>query len=169
MEKCQNKCKAAVIIGGGLLGLEAAKACYDMAVPEVHVLQNSSRLMSRQLDQAGGDLLKRKIEELAQAPQSIHVHCSSQTKQITVNDEGEVCGVSNPLLYTLCFGWSHALLNLVAMIETHVDGTRIRFSSKTTSKSSASWSLSALESDHVTRCDVSFPLNLLKTNVSRAL
>ena len=51
MDKCRDNCRSALVIGGGLLGLEAAKACYDMAVPDVHVVQNSSKLMSRQLDQ----------------------------------------------------------------------------------------------------------------------
>eukprot|EP01051_Picozoa_sp_SAG22_P003112 SAG22_NODE_147_length_17533_cov_46.384536_11_plen_545_part_00 len=95
MEKCkEDGCTSALVVGGGLLGLEAAKACYDMAVPKVHVVQNSSKLMSRQLDQAGGDLLKKKIEELAVAPQTIEVHCSKQSKHLAINKQtGAIEGV----------------------------------------------------------------------------
>ena len=99
IEDCQqiieaaSSCKAAAVIGGGLLGLEGAKACYDMNVPEVHVVEGAPRLMVRQLDQEGGDLLKRKIEALAEAPQTIHTHCDAATKQITCDQSGRVTGL----------------------------------------------------------------------------
>ncbi|HEO64545.1 MAG TPA: NAD(P)/FAD-dependent oxidoreductase, partial [Spirochaetes bacterium] len=47
----ENK-KKAVVIGGGLLGLEAAKALIDLGL-ETHVIEMAPRLMPRQLDVAG--------------------------------------------------------------------------------------------------------------------
>ena len=43
--------KNAVVIGGGLLGLEAAKAAVDLGLT-THVIEFASRLMPRQLDEA---------------------------------------------------------------------------------------------------------------------
>ena len=47
-----QKCTSCVVMGGGLLGLEAAKACADLNM-KTHVLEAFSRLMPRQLDDAG--------------------------------------------------------------------------------------------------------------------
>jgi len=56
------------VIGGGLLGLEAAKAIYDLGRRlhpiEVQVIEVAPNLMPRQLDPQGAGLLKEKIEEL---------------------------------------------------------------------------------------------------------
>ena len=51
------------VIGGGLLGLEAAKAAYDLGL-ETHVIEFAPRLMPRQLDQAGSNFLVKHIEDL---------------------------------------------------------------------------------------------------------
>jgi nitrite reductase (NADH) large subunit len=55
--------KIGAVIGGGLLGLEAAKALKDLKL-KTHVVQFSSRLMSAQLDTGGADMLAAKIEAL---------------------------------------------------------------------------------------------------------
>lgn len=68
--------KRAAVIGGGLLGLEAAKAAYDLGL-EVHVVEFAQGLMPRQLDAAGAGLLKEKIEELG-----VRVHLGKQTTRI---------------------------------------------------------------------------------------
>ncbi|MDI1475250.1 FAD-dependent oxidoreductase [Polyangium sp. y55x31] len=56
------------VIGGGLLGLEAAKAIYDLGRRlhpiEVQVIEVAPGLMPRQLDAQGAGVLKEKIEEL---------------------------------------------------------------------------------------------------------
>lgn len=57
------KAKKAAVIGGGLLGLEAAKAMIDLDL-ETHVVEHSPRLMPRQLDEAGATFLKTKLEHL---------------------------------------------------------------------------------------------------------
>ena len=66
----------AAVIGGGLLGLEAAKAIYDLGL-EVHVIESGAGLMHRQLDAAGSGLLKSKIEDLG-----VRVHLGKQTARI---------------------------------------------------------------------------------------
>ena len=55
--------KVGVVVGGGLLGLEAAKALKDLGL-ETHVVEFAPRLMAVQLDEAGGAMLRRKIEDL---------------------------------------------------------------------------------------------------------
>lgn len=52
-----------VVIGGGLLGLEAARGMFGRGVP-VTVVEHEGRLMARQLDNEGGALLRREIEAL---------------------------------------------------------------------------------------------------------
>ena len=44
--------KSCAVIGGGLLGLEAAKAAYDLGL-ETHVIEFAQRLMPRQVDDEG--------------------------------------------------------------------------------------------------------------------
>lgn len=78
--KNQGRFKAAVL-GGGLLGLEAANATKELGM-ETHVIEFAPRLMPRQLDQAASDLLKSKIEDLG-----ITVHLSKNSKQILGEDE----------------------------------------------------------------------------------
>ncbi len=51
------------VIGGGLLGLEAAKALRDLGL-ETHVVEVAPRLMPRQLDDVGAGALRTRIEEL---------------------------------------------------------------------------------------------------------
>jgi nitrite reductase (NADH) large subunit len=52
-----------VVVGGGLLGLEAAKALCDLGL-HVTVLHLDSVLMNAQLDGPGGELLRRAIEKM---------------------------------------------------------------------------------------------------------
>lgn len=70
------KSKSAAVIGGGLLGLEAAKAAYDMGL-ETHVVEFAPRLMPRQIDNSGSDILVKKIENLG-----VEVHLNKATKEI---------------------------------------------------------------------------------------
>jgi nitrite reductase (NADH) large subunit len=54
---------SAVVVGGGLLGLEAAKALCDLGL-HVTVLHLDAVLMNAQLDRFGGELLQRAIEKM---------------------------------------------------------------------------------------------------------
>jgi nitrite reductase (NADH) large subunit len=76
------KCKSAAVIGGGLLGLEAAKALVDMNL-EAHVVEFAPRLMPRQIDDAGSKMLQSKISELG-----VEVHLSKATQKIEGGDQG---------------------------------------------------------------------------------
>lgn len=78
--------KKAAVIGGGLLGLEAAKAAYDLGL-ETHVVEFASRLMPRQIDESGSRVLVGKINALG-----VQVHLNKNTKQILGN--GKVEGMS---------------------------------------------------------------------------
>ncbi len=74
--------KRCAVLGGGLLGLEAAKAAYDLGL-ETHIVEFAPRLMPRQVDDTGSRILVRKIEELG-----VQVHLGKATKSI--QGEGRV-------------------------------------------------------------------------------
>jgi nitrite reductase (NADH) large subunit len=67
---------AGVVIGGGLLGLEAANALRQFGL-QTHVVEMAPRLMAQQLDEAGGALLGRMMSDLG-----IAVHVGVGTKAI---------------------------------------------------------------------------------------
>ncbi|KTG16193.1 MULTISPECIES: nitrite reductase large subunit NirB [unclassified Guyparkeria] len=69
-----------VVVGGGLLGLEAANALKNLGL-ETHVVEFAPQLMPAQLDLAGGDMLRRQIEAL-----DVQVHTGKATQLI---DAGE--------------------------------------------------------------------------------
>ncbi|AMA47190.1 nitrite reductase large subunit NirB [Pseudomonas alabamensis] len=72
-----NNARRGVVVGGGLLGLEAANALRSLGL-EAHVVEFAPRLMPVQLDEAGGVALKARIEALG-----VHVHLSCSTQSIT--------------------------------------------------------------------------------------
>ncbi len=59
-----KKAKKGAVIGGGLLGLEAAKAMIDLGVTDTSVIEFAPRLMPRQIDEVGSNLLKGKLENI---------------------------------------------------------------------------------------------------------
>src|SRR5262245_46406548 len=65
-----------VVIGGGLLGLEAANALRQFGL-QTHVVEMAPRLMAQQLDEAGGALLGRMVTDLG-----ISVHVGVGTDSI---------------------------------------------------------------------------------------
>jgi len=71
--------KRAAVIGGGLLGLEAAKAAYDLGL-ETHVIEFAPRLMPRQIDDAGSKILVQRIESLG-----VKVHLNKATQEVLGN------------------------------------------------------------------------------------
>ncbi|APR78435.1 Nitrite reductase [NAD(P)H] large subunit protein [Minicystis rosea] len=58
-----SSAKRAAVIGGGLLGLEAARAVHALGL-EVHIIEAHPGLMSRQLDATGARLLGERVETL---------------------------------------------------------------------------------------------------------
>jgi len=71
--------KKGVVVGGGLLGLEAAKALVTLGL-DTYVVEFAPQLMGVQLDAAGGEILKRKIETLG-----VKVLTGKNTKEILSN------------------------------------------------------------------------------------
>lgn len=75
-----NGATEAAVLGGGLLGLEAAKAVRDLGL-NPHVVEFAPRLMPRQLDKGASDMLQSKIEEL-----NIGIHLNKSTQYIAGED-----------------------------------------------------------------------------------
>ena len=73
--------KTGVVVGGGLLGLEAANALREAGL-DTHVVEFAPRLMAVQLDEGGGKLLRSKIEGLG-----VSVHTEKNTKEIVAGEE----------------------------------------------------------------------------------
>jgi len=76
IEATARHSKNGVVVGGGLLGLEAAGALKALGV-ETHVLEFAPVLMAEQLDQQGGQMLRRKIESIG-----VKVHTGKNTQEI---------------------------------------------------------------------------------------
>ncbi len=74
--------KVGSVVGGGLLGLEAAKALQDLGL-KTNIIQFSPRLMSAQLDDGGAKMLADKIEALG-----LSVLTNKNTLEIV---DGEQC------------------------------------------------------------------------------
>ena len=85
--------KSAVVIGGGLLGLEAAAglALRGMSVTVIHLM---GHLMERQLDPAAGYLLQKDLEK-----RGIKVHCQGATKAILGEDRAEAVLLEDGTVY----------------------------------------------------------------------
>ncbi|MDO8732204.1 MAG: nitrite reductase large subunit NirB [Actinomycetota bacterium] len=79
--------RTGVVIGGGLLGLEAANAVSSLGLT-AHVVELAERLMPAQLDLGGATMLRRRIEEMG-----IEVHLSTQTQRILETEAEGVVGL----------------------------------------------------------------------------
>ncbi|MBV7544027.1 FAD-dependent oxidoreductase [Acidovorax sp. sic0104] len=77
----------AVVIGGGLLGLEAANGLMKrgMAVSVVHV---GKTLMERQLDDVAGRMLQQTLQE-----RGMNFLLNAQTQELVAGPDGRVCAV----------------------------------------------------------------------------
>ncbi|WP_176736396.1 nitrite reductase large subunit NirB [Oligoflexus tunisiensis] len=84
-----SRCRRALVIGGGLLGLEAAKALYDLGL-ETSVMEVADRLMPRQLDEQGALLLKSSIEALG-----VQVFTSQKIQGIVGKDRVQGLSLAN--------------------------------------------------------------------------
>jgi nitrite reductase (NADH) large subunit len=68
--------RSVAVLGGGLLGLEAARALSALGL-KTHVIELAPRLMPRQLDDAGARLLRKSIEALG-----IETHLGMATREV---------------------------------------------------------------------------------------
>jgi nitrite reductase (NADH) large subunit len=79
----------AAVLGGGLLGLEAANASKELGMT-THVIEFAPKLMPRQLDQTASDLLQSKIESLG-----MKIHLGKNSKEIIGESEIEAIGFTD--------------------------------------------------------------------------
>jgi nitrite reductase (NADH) large subunit len=85
IRSASSQAKSGVVIGGGLLGLEAAKALKDLGL-ETHVVEFAPRLMVVQVDDAGGSILRARIGDLG-----VGIHTAKQTIAIADGRERKHC------------------------------------------------------------------------------
>ncbi|MGP3999469.1 nitrite reductase large subunit NirB [Streptomyces sp. 8N706] len=76
------------VVGGGLLGLEAAGALKGLGL-DTHIVEFAPRLMPVQVDDGGGAALLRTIEDMG-----LTVHTGVGTQEVTTDDSGTVAGMS---------------------------------------------------------------------------
>ncbi|WP_433856213.1 nitrite reductase large subunit NirB [Streptomyces kronopolitis] len=84
IERYAAGARTGVVVGGGLLGLEAAGALRGLGL-RTHVVEFSPRLMALQVDEGGGRALRRTIEEMGLA-----VHTGVGGKEIVADASGAV-------------------------------------------------------------------------------
>jgi nitrite reductase (NADH) large subunit len=72
------------VVGGGLLGLEAANALSGLGL-DTHVVEFAPRLMALQVDDAGGEQLRNHISQ-----RGIRIHTDARTEAIEVDQTGGV-------------------------------------------------------------------------------
>ncbi|WP_085505992.1 nitrite reductase large subunit NirB [Thalassobacillus devorans] len=83
MIECSNHYKKAVVIGGGLLGLEAARGLLNLGM-EVDVVHLADYLMERQLDKTAGKMLQKELEK-----QGMNFLLEKQSEEIIGTDRVE--------------------------------------------------------------------------------
>ena len=88
IESSARQSSVGVVVGGGLLGLEAANALKQAGL-QTHVVEFAPQLMAVQVDAGGGRLLKSKIESLG-----VQVHTEKATEKIVSGESSR---------YKMCF------------------------------------------------------------------
>lgn len=94
---CAKRSKTGVVVGGGLLGLEAAGALRKLNV-ETHIVEFADVLMAEQLDTMGGALLRKKIEAM-----NISIHTLKNTKRIMDTEHGKTMQFTDSSSLTVDF------------------------------------------------------------------
>ena len=77
-----SEAKTGVVVGGGLLGLEAADALRRLGLT-THIVEVAPRLMPMQIDAGGGEVLRREVERLG-----LHVHTDTRMTGIEQSTPG---------------------------------------------------------------------------------
>lgn len=86
----QHKGETAVTVGGGLLGLEAAKAMTDLQdFGNVKLIDRNKWVLARQLDGDAGSLVSRKIQELG-----LDVLHQKRVSVVNTDAENNVTGIT---------------------------------------------------------------------------
>jgi len=76
-----KKCKNAVVVGGGLLGLEISAALRKLGL-NVTILEFAPWLLPRQVDQEGSNVLISEFQKMG-----MEIRCGAQTEEIVGNSE----------------------------------------------------------------------------------
>ncbi|MFJ8695461.1 nitrite reductase large subunit NirB [Streptomyces roseolilacinus] len=87
IEEYAKGARTGAVVGGGLLGLEAAGALKGLGL-DTHVVEFAPRLMPVQVDEGGGAALLRTVEGMG-----LSVHTGVGTQEVTVGDDGAVTGM----------------------------------------------------------------------------
>ncbi|MFF8292391.1 nitrite reductase large subunit NirB [Streptomyces sp. NPDC016309] len=87
IEEYAKTARTGAVVGGGLLGLEAAGALKGLGL-ETHVVEFAPRLMPVQVDEGGGAALLRTIENMG-----LVVHTGTGTQEVLTED-GSVTGMA---------------------------------------------------------------------------
>ncbi|MDR2094958.1 MAG: FAD-dependent oxidoreductase [Treponema sp.] len=80
-----KKTKTAILVGGGLLGLETGRALIKLGL-KVDVVEYFDRLLPRQMDSRGAALLQTMLADMG-----FFFHLNAQVKEI--NGESSACGI----------------------------------------------------------------------------
>ncbi|MFJ8919957.1 nitrite reductase large subunit NirB [Streptomyces sp. NPDC102415] len=88
IEEYARTAKTGAVVGGGLLGLEAAGALKGLGL-DTHVVEFAPRLMPVQVDEGGGAALLRTIENMG-----LSVHTGVGTQEVTAGEDGRVDGMA---------------------------------------------------------------------------
>ncbi|MEU5094740.1 nitrite reductase large subunit NirB [Streptomyces sp. NPDC020996] len=86
-EYAGRRATSGAVVGGGLLGLEAAGALKGLGL-DAHIVEFAPRLMPVQVDEGGGAALLRTIEEMG-----LSVHTGVGTQEILTDADGAVTGM----------------------------------------------------------------------------
>ncbi|HHY37703.1 MAG TPA: NAD(P)/FAD-dependent oxidoreductase, partial [Clostridia bacterium] len=63
LRKAAEEASSVLVLGGGLLGIEAARSLSKLGL-SVHVLEQSAHLLKKQLDEKGAEILRAKLESM---------------------------------------------------------------------------------------------------------
>ncbi|MFI0257898.1 nitrite reductase large subunit NirB [Streptomyces sp. NPDC017056] len=84
IEEYAKNCRTGTVVGGGLLGLEAAGALNGLGL-RTHIVEFQPRLMAVQVDEGGGSALRRTVEGMG-----LSVHTGVGGKEIVADEDGAV-------------------------------------------------------------------------------
>ncbi|MFP8941040.1 nitrite reductase large subunit NirB [Streptomyces fenghuangensis] len=88
IEEYAGRSRVGTVVGGGLLGLEAAGALSGLGL-ETHIVEFNPRLMALQVDEGGGAALRRTVEGMG-----LTVHTGVGGKEITAGPDGAVTAMA---------------------------------------------------------------------------
>lgn len=88
VEKCSDSLKRAVIVGGGLIGIELAEMFLSRNV-EVHFLVRESIFWGGVLPERDAKLIMRHMDK----HHGLHMHYNEELEEIVDNGKGEACAI----------------------------------------------------------------------------